>query len=68
MEVCPGDTVVPHVWDTYLEAVKSDPSSGVFYLERFAYYERAKRAYAVIATGETAQYANIILKKGCVLK
>lgn len=31
MEVCPGDTVVPHVWDTYLEAVKSDPSSGVFY-------------------------------------
>ena len=68
MEVCPGDTVVPHVWDTYLEAVKSDPSSGVYYLERFAYKERAKRAYAVIATGETAQYANIILKKGCVLK
>lgn len=43
MEACQGDTVVPQIWDTYLEAVKSDPSSGVFYLERFAYYERAKR-------------------------
>lgn len=34
------------------------------YVERFAFYERARRAFAVVATGETALYANIILKKG----
>ncbi len=36
------------------------------YIERFAFYERAKKSYAVIATGEEALYANIILKKGVV--
>ncbi|MDE6746607.1 MAG: RbsD/FucU family protein, partial [Oscillospiraceae bacterium] len=35
-------------------------------IERFAFYERAKTAYAVVATGEEAIYANIILKKGVV--
>jgi len=35
-------------------------------LERFDYYQRAKQAYTVIATGESAQYANLILKKGVV--
>ena len=35
-------------------------------IERFAFYERAKKAYAVVMTGETALYANIILKKGVV--
>ena len=32
-------------------------------IERFAFYERAKTAYAVIATGETEIYANLIIKK-----
>lgn len=36
------------------------------FIERFDFYERAKKAYAVIATGETAIYANILLKKGVV--
>ena len=35
-------------------------------MERFAFYERAKKAYAIVATGETAIYANILLKKGVV--
>ena len=35
-------------------------------IERFAFYERAKKAYAVIATSEGAIYANIILKKGVI--
>lgn len=35
-------------------------------IERFAFYERAKKAYAIVATGEEAIYANIILKKGVV--
>lgn len=35
-------------------------------VERFAFYEQAKNAFAVVMTGETAKYANIILKKGVV--
>jgi L-fucose mutarotase len=35
-------------------------------VERFAFYERAKKAYAVLATSEAAQYANVILKKGVI--
>ena len=33
-------------------------------IERFAFYERAKQAYAVVMTSEKSLYANIILKKG----
>ena len=33
-------------------------------IERFAFYERAREAFAVVMTGETAKYGNIILKKG----
>ena len=58
MEVVPGDTVVPV---NYYE-----PDTEMHKIERFAYYERAKKAYCVVATGEKAQYANIILKKGVV--
>ena len=36
-------------------------------LERFAFYEEAKKAYCIVATSETSQYANVILQKGCVL-
>jgi L-fucose mutarotase len=35
-------------------------------IERFAFYERAKKAFAVLMTGETVKYGNIILKKGVV--
>jgi len=35
-------------------------------LERFAFYERAKGAYAIVQTGETRLYGNIILKKGVI--
>lgn len=35
-------------------------------LERYAFYDRAREAYAVIATGEEAIYANIIIKKGVI--
>lgn len=34
--------------------------------ERFAFYERAKKACLIIATGETAIYSNVLLKKGVV--
>ncbi|XP_047616269.1 fucose mutarotase isoform X5 [Phacochoerus africanus] len=45
--------------DTYVES----PSS-LTVIERFEFYERAKKAFAVVATGETALYGNLILKKG----
>ena len=68
MEVVPGDTVETPIWDVYQELC--DKSEGkkveIEHVERFAFYERAKKAYCVIMTGETALYANIILKKGVV--
>jgi L-fucose mutarotase len=68
MDVVPGDTVPePEIWDTYERIVSSaDPQAKAEHMERFAFYERAKAAYAVVATGESAIYANIILKKGVV--
>lgn len=68
MEVVPGDPVVPTIWDDYKATInKYEPENcKIEMIERFAFYERAKTAYAVIATGEEAIYANIILKKGVV--
>lgn len=67
MEVVPGDPVVPVIWEEYEEILhRTEPESRVSHLERFAYYERAKKACCIVATGETAQYANILLKKGVV--
>ena len=67
MEVVPGDTVVPVIWEAYKALLNYyEPGTEVHKIERFAYYERAKKAYCVVATGEKAQYANIILKKGVV--
>ena len=70
MAVVPGDTTQTPIWDEYREIINATEESVKFddfeYIERFAFYERAKKAYAVIATSEPAQYANIILKKGCI--
>jgi len=68
MQVMPGDTVETPIWKRYREilaphASVDDPFEEV---ERFAFYERAKKAYAIVATGEGALYANIILKKGVI--
>lgn len=69
MQVVPGDTVQTPIWDEYRAIVKKyDPkATGFENVERFAFYERARQAYAVLATGESALYANIILKKGVVV-
>lgn len=59
----------PPIWDEYKKTVNAIEGDKAFELvERFAFYERAKKAYCVIATGETAIYANIILKKGVVIQ
>lgn len=70
MQVVPGDTVETPIWDTYKSIVgKRDGRGGDAFceVERFAFYEEAKKAYAVIATSEGALYANIILQKGVVV-
>lgn len=69
MEVVPGDTCgTPTIWKEYEEILdRHEPAHhDIEYTERFAFYERAKDAYLIIATGEKAIYANILLKKGVV--
>ncbi len=67
MEKVPGDENVPTpIIDTYREIIKPHTDADLTPVERFAFYERAKKAYAVVMTGESAIYANIILKKGVV--
>lgn len=68
MEVVKGDPVVPTIWEDYKAVInRYEPENcKIEMIERFDFYERAKKAYAVVATGEEAIYANIILKKGVV--
>ncbi|XP_034753926.1 fucose mutarotase [Etheostoma cragini] len=55
------------VWGTYTRLLGQVGSqSPLEKVERFAFYERAKKAYAVVATGETSLYGNLILKKGVI--
>jgi len=66
MAVVPGDKTKPTIWEEYRKIIKAsgEKFSDFELVERFAFYERAKKAYAVVASGEKALYANIILKKG----
>lgn len=66
MEVAAGDDIDPVIWKTYEEIVRSHGDFKISEIERFAFYERAKSAYAVVASGESALYANILLKKGVI--
>lgn len=70
MQVMPGDPVETPIWKRYeeiVERVDGKEKSAVGQIERFSFYEEARKAYAVIATGETALYANIMLQKGVVV-
>ena len=66
MEKVPGDTVQTPIWEEYARIIKPYTEEGIQSIERFSFYERSKSAYAVVMTGESALYANIILKKGVV--
>ncbi len=70
MEVVPGDKVETPIWEVYRNIINNhEPKNNkIENIERFAFYERTKSAYAVIATSEAALYANIILKKGVVVE
>jgi L-fucose mutarotase len=68
MSLVPGETYKPEIWSVFRAICsKQEFFTDFESVERFAFYERAKKAYAVIATSETALYANIILKKGVVV-
>jgi L-fucose mutarotase len=68
MGVVPGDPTVPVIWDEYrcLLAAAEGREVALTQMERMAFYERARRAFAIVATSEAALYANLILKKGVV--
>ena len=68
MQVMPGDPCKPTIWATYHELADRHEGREVPFemVERFAFYDRAKTAYAIVASGESALYANIILRKGVV--
>ena len=62
MAPVPGDELDPDVERRYRAALGYEGE--IERVERFAFYERAKKAYAVVVSGETAKYGNVILKKG----
>lgn len=69
MQVTPGDKVETLIWDEYKKIVAKEDNRGegaFSEVERFEFYEKAKNAYAVIATSETALYANIMIQKGVI--
>src|SRR5699024_10994632 len=68
MQVSEGDSYKPVVWDTYKEVLQEsgEENIAIDYLERYVFYERSKKAYAIVATSEKSLYANVILKKGVI--
>ncbi len=66
MQVVPGTMDgEPPIWKSFQETVeKHQPGTKLGHIERFAFYDRARKAYACVATGERSLYACIILKKG----
>lgn len=68
MQVVKGDNIgVPPVWKTIEETVeKHDKDAKIGFRERFDFYEESKKSYVIVQSGDTAQYANIIVRKGIV--
>ena len=66
MAAAKGDQLDPKVEESYLERIhKTNPNvPPIERIERFAFYERAKNAFAVVMTGETVKYGNILMVKG----
>lgn len=66
MAAVPGDTLDRSVLGAYRAAIERHVPNAppTTFIDRFKFYERSKSAFAVLMTGETAKYGNIILKKG----
>ena len=69
MQVVPGDPVETPIWEDYAEIIKrvgGCEREVIGEVERMAFYEEARTAYAIVATSESALYANIMLQKGVI--
>jgi L-fucose mutarotase len=68
MEVVDDPDAVPPIVTEFqaVTTATADNPATLGRLERFAFYDRAKTAFAIIQTGETRLYGNIILKKGVI--
>ena len=68
MAVLPDDPYKPEIWPQYREIGAKYEKQGLreVTINKFDFYDRAKKAYAVVTTSEMALYANVILKKGVV--
>ena len=68
MQPVDPDANEPVIWEDFRQIMQQHEERPVELepLERFPFYERARQAYAVVATSEMALYANLILKKGVV--
>lgn len=65
MDVLPDDPYKPVIWDEYKKILLEKGEDACWQkAHKSVFYERAKKAYAVVTTSEKALYANIILKKG----
>jgi len=66
MSAVKGDKLDPTVEESYMKSIQlSNPDApSIERIDRFAFYERTKTVFAVVMTGETAKYGNILLKKG----
>ncbi len=67
MNVKSGDPQ-PEIWEEYQRILEESKEKNISieYLDRFDFYEKGRKAYAIVATGETATYANLILRKGVI--
>lgn len=68
MQAAPGDSLDPSIAENYTKIIEKfvpNPPK-ITMIERFAFYERAKSAFAVVMSGSTKRYGNIILKKGVI--
>ena len=63
MAPVPGDNLDPELMAEVKEHLGKD-ADRIDYIERFAFYDRAKEAFAVVVSGESRIYGNIIIKKG----
>lgn len=68
MEPVDSKTAEPTIWATFRKDLKAAEGREVTLtkIERLAFYERTRQAYAIVATGSRAFYSNLILKKGVV--
>ncbi len=69
MEKVKGDIIETPIWEEYKEIVKKYDNRGrecFTNIDRFDFYDKAKKSYCIIATSEKALYANILLQKGVI--